>query len=59
MNCNECAYKVDCQYLNSDSGDLRYIVGDNCKYFVLDESYALSSKIIPESSTQSDDMSQS
>lgn len=33
MNCFDCIHNNDCQYLNSDTGDLRFLLRDECDFY--------------------------
>ena len=36
INCNECSHNNDCHYLNSDLGDLRFLLNNKCEHLMLD-----------------------
>ncbi len=35
MDCISCKHKDSCQFLTSDSGDLRFLLNDRCEYYML------------------------
>ncbi len=35
MKCTKCKHEKVCQYINSDSGDLRFLLGEECEYYYL------------------------
>ena len=36
IKCDECKHNNYCHFLNSDAGDLRFLLNDKCEYYMLD-----------------------